>query len=122
MALFGTNKLASVDPKTLKLTEHALPNGSRPRRVDVTTDGRLYYVDYLRRFLGRLDPKTSMIDEWEMPSGRGARPYGMAVDSKDRIWFVETGRLFKRQGTAVESQVLPKVTLKCQTKQPGLSQ
>jgi hypothetical protein len=51
-----------------------------------------------------------------------SRPYGMAVDSKDRIWFVETGRLFKRQGTAVESQVLPKVTLKYQTKQPGLSQ
>jgi virginiamycin B lyase len=26
-----------------------------------------------------------------MPSGAGARPYGMAVDGDERIWFVETG-------------------------------
>lgn len=91
VALFGTNKLAAIDPKTFKLTEHKLPNGARPRRVDVTTDGRLYYVDYRRGFLGRLDPKSSKIDEWPMPSGSRARPYGMAVDSKGRIWFVETG-------------------------------
>ena len=26
-----------------------------------------------------------------MPGGEGSRPYGMAVDGQDRIWFVETG-------------------------------
>ena len=26
-----------------------------------------------------------------MPGGEDARPYGMAVDDKDRVWFVETG-------------------------------
>jgi virginiamycin B lyase len=56
IALFGTNKLASVDPATLTLTEHALPDpGARPRRLEVTGDGVLYYTDYARGFLGRFD-------------------------------------------------------------------
>ena len=25
------------------------------------------------------------------PEGEDARPYGMTVDDKDRVWFVETG-------------------------------
>ena len=91
VALFGTNKLASIDPRTLKLTEHDLPDGGRPRRIDVTSDGRIYYVDYRRGFLGRFDPKMAKLEEWPLPSGNRARPYGMAVDAKDRVWFVETG-------------------------------
>ena len=91
VALFGTNKLASVNPRTLKLTEHNLPDGARPRRIDVTSDGRIYYTDYRRGFLGRFDPRTKKLEEWRMPSGHSARPYGMAVDAKDRVWFVETG-------------------------------
>ena len=62
------------------------------RVIDVATgDGRVYYVDYARGRLGRLDPQTGEVREWVMPSGAGARPYGMAVDAQDRIWFVETG-------------------------------
>ena len=91
VALFGTNKLASVDPVTLELTEHELPDGARPRRVGATSDGRIFYVDYRRGYLGRLDPATEDITEWPMPSGQGAKPYGMAIDAQDRIWFVETG-------------------------------
>ena len=93
VALFGTNKLASVDPTTMELTEHDLPEGARPRRVGATSDGQIYYVDYRRGYLGRLEPATGEVAEWAMPSGQGARPYGMAVDARDRIWFVETGTL-----------------------------
>ena len=91
VALFGTNKLASLDPETLALSEHALPEGSRPRRLVAATDGRIYYVDYRRGYLGRLDPKNGKIKEWAMPSGGGARPYGMTIDHRDRVWFVESG-------------------------------
>ncbi len=28
---------------------------------------------------------------WLTPGGTGSRPYAMAVDDRDRIWFVETG-------------------------------
>jgi virginiamycin B lyase len=91
IALFGTNQIASINPKTLKLKTYPLPDGARPRRLDTTTNGQVWYVDYRRGYLGRLSPQTGAVKEWQMPSGRGARPYGMAVDAKDRLWFVETG-------------------------------
>lgn len=92
VALLGTDKLASVDPRTLKLTEHDVIDGARPRRVDATPDGRIYYTDYRRGYLGRLDPATGKLDEWALPAGSDAEPYGMAVDKRGRIWLVETGR------------------------------
>ncbi|MCW8915359.1 MAG: hypothetical protein OQK24_05830 [Magnetovibrio sp.] len=91
IVLLGTDKMASVDPKTLKLTEHNIAPGARPRRIGVTSDGRLYYTDYRRGYIGRLDPNTGQVDEWALPAGRNSNPYGMAVDNQDRIWVVETG-------------------------------
>ena len=92
IALLGTNKLASVDPATLKLKEHTLPHqDAAPRRLAATRDGRIYYVDYSRGSLGRLEPKNGSVREWLSPSGAGSGPYAMAVDDRDNIWFVETG-------------------------------
>ncbi len=92
IVLFGTNKLATVDPTTMALTEITLPRAeARPRRIEATSDGLLWYVDYAGGFLGRYDPGDEDFEEWAMPSGPGAQPYGMAVDDKDRIWFVEVG-------------------------------
>jgi len=89
---FGTNKLLRVDPETLDLTEIVLRRSSaRPRRLDQTSDGAVWYVDYSQGYLGRLDPASGSIDEWRMPSGSASRPYGMAVDARDRVWMVETG-------------------------------
>jgi virginiamycin B lyase len=92
IVLFGTNKLASVDPETLKLTEHVLPRtDARPRRIGLTSDGRVWYGDYIEGFLGAFDPKDGAIKEWPMPGGDSSQPYAMAVDSRDRVWIVETG-------------------------------
>ncbi len=92
VALFGTNMLASVDPETLELTEHVLPRETtRPRRIGITSDGRVWYGDYADGYLGVFDPTDGSVTEWEMPSGTNARPYALAVDGQDRIWFVETG-------------------------------
>ncbi len=91
VALLGTDKLASVDPDTLRLTEHKIVPGARPRRIGVTSDGRVYYTDYRRGYIGRLDPNTGKVNEWALPGGRNSDPYGMAVDKQNRIWAVETG-------------------------------
>ncbi len=92
IVLFGTNKLATVDPASMDLDEVALPREeARPRRIDVTSDGGVWYVDYAEGYLGRYDPTTNVVEEWPMPGGRGARPYAMASDDQDRLWFVETG-------------------------------
>ena len=92
VALLGTNKLAAIDPLTLRLHEYEVPDANaRPRRIGVTSDGNVYYVDYARGMLGRYDPSGKTFDEWQMPSGSSARPYGMAIDARDNVWFVETG-------------------------------
>ena len=92
IVLLSTNKLASVDPVTLALTEYEIPHqGARPRRLEITSDGRIWYADYRRGFLGLYDPQAKSFKEWALPSGRDARPYGMASDDSDRIWVVETG-------------------------------
>lgn len=92
IALFGTNKLATVDTETLDLTVIDLPREeARPRRLQTTSDGSVWYVDYATGMLGRYDPTEGTFEEWQMPAGRRAKPYGMAVDKRDRLWFVETG-------------------------------
>jgi virginiamycin B lyase len=89
---FGVAKIASIDPKTLAVKEFALPHDrARGRRIGLTSDGKVWYVDYTRGFLGRLDPATGKVDEWANPSGPQSMPYAMAVDDRDRIWYVETG-------------------------------
>ena len=36
---FGTNKVGTIDPKTLEFQEYKLPNAtSRPRRIAITSD------------------------------------------------------------------------------------
>lgn len=91
VALFGTNKLATVDAKG-KIHEVTLPReGARPRRLDITDDGVVWYVDYAEGFLGQYDTRSGDILEWPIPGGPDARPYAMALDDQGRPWFVETG-------------------------------
>ena len=92
IVLLGTNKLASADPETLELTEYEIPReGARPRRIGLTDDGRVWYVDFREGTLGAYDPASASWKEWDTPTGSDSRPYGMAVDGNNRIWFVETG-------------------------------
>ena len=47
--LFGTNKIGSLDLKTMKVTEYPLPAaGARPRRIAIGLDDTVYYTDYAR--------------------------------------------------------------------------
>jgi virginiamycin B lyase len=90
--LFGTNLIASVDPKTMAMTTHAIPReNARTRRIEITSDGKVWAVDYGQGYLIRFDPATGDFKEWAMPSGTQSRPYGMEVDDMDRLWFVESG-------------------------------
>jgi len=89
---FGSNKLGTVDPETFVLTEIELPRiDARPRRLVATSDDTIWYVDYAKGYLGHYEPKTGKVEEWPAPAGTESRPYGMAVDDRDNVWFVETG-------------------------------
>ena len=89
---FGTNKLGTVDSKTKSVREISLPRKTaRPRRLGITSDSAIWYVDYAEGYLGRYIPTTKKVKEWRSPGGEEARPYGMAIDNQDRVWYVETG-------------------------------
>jgi virginiamycin B lyase len=90
VVLFGTNKVATVDPKTMVIKEYPLPNAAaRPRRLALVGDTIVYYADYARGFLGRLDLTTGEVKEWQSPSGPQSQPYGIAF-TKGAIWYNES--------------------------------
>jgi len=88
---FFTNKLASIDPKTMAIREYALAEGVRPRRLAIDGNDRVYFTDYERGHLGRLDPKTGEVKMWDSPGGAGANPYGIAITPDGMVWYSESG-------------------------------
>ena len=88
---FGANKIGSIDPGTMKITEYTLPEGARPRRLTVGTGDTIYYSDYARGHLGRLDRSTGKVSEWKSPGGPESKPYGIAKELDGTIWYSESG-------------------------------
>ncbi len=86
IAMLGTNKLGRVDTASGALTEFTLPQGARPRRLQVADNGIVWYTDYARGFLGALDPGTSRVREWPSPIP-GEGPYGIAIGPDGAIWY-----------------------------------
>jgi virginiamycin B lyase len=76
----------------MAVTTYPLPHErARPRRIARTDDGHIWYTDYSRGKLGRLDPATKRVTEYDLPGGAGSLPYGMIADDQGRIWVAETG-------------------------------
>ena len=89
-SFWGTNKIATVDPKTFQVTEFVLPDPkTRIRRMGVTSDDMLWYGDWSNGKLSRFNPKTGEVKTWDGPSGPQSQPYGMTVIN-DVIWYVES--------------------------------
>jgi virginiamycin B lyase len=89
---FNSNKIGSIDPKTLVIREYELPaKGARPRRIAIGKDDTVWYGDYARGFLGHLDPKTGKVEEFASPGGEESKPYAIDVTPDGAIWYVETG-------------------------------
>jgi virginiamycin B lyase len=89
---FGSYKLGRINSNSMSIEEIILPRKSaRPRRLAATSDGNIWYVDYHRGYLGKFDVHNGSFKEWKAPGGTDSLPYGMVADSKDRLWFVETG-------------------------------
>ncbi len=88
---FGTNKIGSINPETMAVTEHKLPEGSRPRRIVVDRNDIIYFTDYARGVLGRLDPVSGKVREWRSPGGPKSKPYGITATKDGMIWYSESG-------------------------------
>ena len=76
----------------MELTTYPLADErTRDRRIAITSDDQIWYVDYTRGSLGKFDPQTKKVAEWPLPGGKNSLPYGMAVDDRDRLWIAESG-------------------------------
>jgi virginiamycin B lyase len=83
--------LASIDPKTMEITEYTMPEGARPRRLALAADGTIYYSDFARGYLGHFDPKARKTEEWPSPGGPQSKPYGIAIAPNGIVWYSESG-------------------------------
>ena len=84
---FGTNKVATVDPHTMAITEFELPGaGTRPRRLSIAKDDTVYFTDYAEGHLGRLNLVNGATKLWASPGGPESNPYGIAVTPDGMVW------------------------------------
>jgi virginiamycin B lyase len=91
-ALSGTATLAKVNPQQFAMTAFPLPRtDARPRRIAFSSDGRLWYTDFAAGYLGAFTPETKDTKEWRLPAGKDSKPLGLAIDSRERVWAIETG-------------------------------
>ena len=62
-----------------------------PSLTDLTLrpDGRIWFVNSGEGKLGRYDPKTGDIKQWDSPSGPGSYPYALAV-ANGAVWYNES--------------------------------
>jgi virginiamycin B lyase len=87
----GTNKIASIDPKTMAIRDFVLPQAVRPRRLAIDAQDRVYFSDFKSGHLGRLDPKTGAAKLWDSPGGAESNPYGIAITPDGMVWYSESG-------------------------------
>ena len=87
----GTNKMASIDPATMKITEYALPESARPRRLAIATDGTVYFTDFKSGHLGALNISTGAVKMYASPGGPESNPYGITITPDGMVWYSESG-------------------------------
>ena len=80
VAFNGENAIGQVDPTTLEVNYFLIPHeDTRIRRLDIASDGTIWYVNSSRGKIGHLDPRTGEVREWDSPSGPKSHPYAIAV-------------------------------------------
>lgn len=88
----GAGKLASMDPVSMEVREHPLPDAAtRSRRLAITSDDMIWFVNSSLGRIGRLNPGTGEVKEWPSPSGPQSHPYAIEVVD-DIIWYNESNQ------------------------------
>lgn len=91
VACNGAACLYKMNAADMALTEVKLPTpGTTVRRLDIAGDGTVWYVNSGKGKLGRVDPKTHEVKEWDSPSGPRSHPYAIVVVN-GVVWYNESG-------------------------------
>ena len=87
----GTHKMASVDPKSMAITEYNLPDSARPRRLAIAADDTVYFTDFKGGHLGVLNTATGAVKMYPSPGGPESNPYGIVITPDGMVWYSESG-------------------------------
>src|SRR5262249_5358685 len=81
-------------PVKISFQRWAAPTpGSRPHDPLAAHDGYLWYTGQLANVLGRVDPKTGTVKEFQLKTPHGG-PHGITEDKDGNIWYTaNTGAL-----------------------------
>jgi virginiamycin B lyase len=84
--------IGKLDPKTgtVNRIQDPVPGARDPHTIVKDHDGILWFSAQVANKIGRVDPKTGDIKIVTPPTAN-ARPYGLAVNSKNVVYFVEFG-------------------------------
>ena len=78
------------------ITEYDLPDKSRaPHDAEVDADGMVWYPDFGQQYLGRLDPRTGEVTEYQVPEARPGNPTGILALRLDRDGNPWGGNMFQ---------------------------
>jgi virginiamycin B lyase len=84
--------IGKLDPKSGSVAEYRMPDPAAkdPHTLVFDHDGIIWFTVQVGNKVGRLDPATGEV-ELVTPPTPNARPYGIAVNSKNVVYFVEFG-------------------------------
>lgn len=98
----GSSLVIGLDPATGKFVSYPIPYWVKTKKsavgygMAVSGDGRVWFAERDPSRIGRLDPETGKIDEYEPPLPNSI-PRRMGSDSQGNIWvgLHESGKLMK---------------------------
>lgn len=82
------------------------PTKGKPQRIQVDSDGMVWFSEHDGGKVGRLDPKTETFKEFQLP-GPNPTPYAIGIDRNHMIWYASheqdiVGRLNPSTGEVTE--------------------
>jgi virginiamycin B lyase len=79
--------IGKVDGKTMKITTWTPPTpNSFPRRLEIASDGMIWFGEFNAGKMGRFDPRTETFKEYPLP-GPDPSPYALGIDAEGYIWY-----------------------------------
>ncbi len=82
------------------------PTKGKPQRIQVDSDGTVWFSERRGNRIGHFDPKTETFKEFQLP-GPEASPYAIGIDRDRMIWYSSheqdtLGRLDPKTGEVIE--------------------
>ena len=92
--------------KTGELSKFYPPTKGKPQRLQVDSDGMVWFSERVGGKIGRFDPETETFKEFQLP-GPSPSPYALGIDRNHMVWYASheqdtLGRLNPNTGEVTE--------------------